>query len=358
MFVTIINWFCFISLVNAYNYILIPGMGGSILYNEMKKKIWPPDIFLNFDDFHFKYDKNCEIIVPEIDNIGNLEDVKIDSKFTYFFTKNTYYSTLIHQLEKQNHNVYAFPYDFRFIFISKYYLSLFEEFNRFISKLEGDIVFICHSMGGLLLQDFINNYISPTNVRKIKKIYYVNVPFGGVPFSLYAIYDSLYPNKEISLNNLVSTQIIPYLTSKIKYLHHYGGLYLCLPIFEDPVFRKENHWYNIHNLDLLLKNDPICQTNYEYFKKHHMKKRIQSIDLDQTIVYSTNLTTSVFLDYDSKTILTSYGDGLVPLKSLLYPRKWKYQPSYIELYNQEHSKINNYLPLINTFSKCSDKLIY
>jgi hypothetical protein len=339
----------------AYNYILVPGMGGSVLYNEVNKKIWPPDLLMNFNDLHFKFDENYNPILPKIDNIGNLNDVRIDSKFTYLFTKNTYYSTLIYELEK-NHNVYAFPYDFRFILIKKYYQTLFDEFNKFIENKD-DIIFICHSMGGLIIHDFLNNYIKSKYLKKIKKIYYINVPFGGVPISFFAIYNSMIQNKEVSFNTLVSSQLLPFLTNKIKYLHHFGGLYLCLPIYQDPIFRKNDKWYNSNHLDELFINDPICMSNYVLFKNYHLHNRLKSINLDQTIIYSTNLTTSIFLDYDTKNILTSEGDGLVPIQSLLFPKKWRYKPKFIEISNLEHSKINNYLPLIKMLSSSSDNLI-
>jgi len=357
LFFLYISW-CSYSVLNVYGYhfIIIPGMGGSVLYNDQQKKIWPPDITMNLNELRFKFDHLNDPILPLINNVGNINDVKIDNSLTYLFTKSTYYSTLIDYLEKR-HFISAFPYDFRFMFFPKYYLQLYEEFNNFL-ETKDEIIFICHSMGGLLLHDFLHHYIKSKNIRKIKKIYYVNVPFGGVPFSFYAIYNSLNPKKEISVHSLVPTQIIPYLTSRIKHLHHFGGLYLALPTHSNPIFRKDDQWYNIHSIEPLLSNDPICLSNYKTFMKNHLPYRSKSLPLDQVVVYSTNISTSIFLDHNTQTILSSLGDGLVPIDSLLYPMKWKHQPIYVELSNQEHSKINNYMPLIKMFSQCDNYLIY
>jgi len=339
----------------GYNYIFLPGMGGSVLYNHEQQKIWPPRLFMDFNQLHMKFDPmSQQPIIPPVKNVGNLEDVRIDNKVTYFFTKNTYYSKMIQHLETQ-HSVYAFPYDFRYIMMPDYYLSLYKQFNQFIAEKE-DIVFVCHSMGGLLLHDFLNHYLHPFYFRKIRKVYYINVPFGGVPYSFYALYESLFQQKEVLFP---STQhIIPYLTSKIKHLHHFGGLYLCLPVEKEPIFRKEGIWYNSYQLQDFFATDSLSLANYRRFQKHHAIIRRKSVPLDQVVVYSTNLSTFSFFDYDSQTILSSTGDGLVPTTSLLYPYCWKHQPTYVELYEQEHSRVNNYQPLIEMVSHGTSNLIY
>jgi endo-beta-N-acetylglucosaminidase D len=72
----------------------------------------------------------------------------------------------------------------------------------------------------------------------IKKIYYINVPFGGVPYSFYAIYDSMTLNKDISFQSIL--YLLNYLYIQIKidknnisfsFLYFYFAFYVFFLFF-------------------------------------------------------------------------------------------------------------------------------
>jgi hypothetical protein len=75
-------------------------------------------------------------------------------------------------------------------------------------------------------------------------------------------------------------------------------------------------------------------------------------DIEQIVVYSTGLDTPVFFDFETKTKLYSDGDGLIPKKSLLFPKIWQHPPQFIEFKNEEHAAINKnneFIKFILTF---------
>lgn len=351
--------FCCFSVIHAYRFIIVPGLGGSILYNQKSQKIWPPEIGfqptdLSIQNYYHRHD------LSTTGEIGNTESIRIDNRAVYMLTKNTYYSKMIDSLSSNKKNtVNAFPYDFRFIQYQEYHEQLFHEYKRFIEREYNNnekFILVAHSMGGILMHHFLQFHVDKRWVSKyISKIYYINTPFGGCPMALFFLLDSI--NKQLNSQNkdqLLFNHHVLWLMLSIQNIYLFGGLYVCLPITKDPLLRLGQNWIYSKDIQNLLMDD-WCTHTYR-LSRCFFRRRDQSIDIPQVVVYSSGKNTTVFMDYDNDNVITGDGDGLVPIESLLYPQKWKKQPSFVHVPNQDHSSINNYPPVLDMISENRDTL--
>lgn len=352
--------FFIIKIVIGYNIIIVPGMGGSVLYNLKNKKIWPPDISINLKELNMNFDKNNDPNIETNINIGNILDIKIDNPTTFILTKNIYYSNLIKSLQNDKHNLYSFSYDFRYILFKNYQQILYKKFKNFIEeKFNNDekLIIVCHSLGGLVLHHFLTTFVDEIWYKKfISKIYFVNVPFGGSSLSLYTIMDSIEKKNEkesLSKNN----QIVSVLNKKIKDLYLFSCFYMTLPISNEPILRKNDIWYNTRNMKDIFPYNAKINKMYELFENEHTLNRLNGINIETNIIYCIGKNTTSFLDYESGLSLSSDGDGLVTKNSMIIPKLWKTNPNLISVENMEHSNINNHLPFIRMISENKDKLI-
>jgi hypothetical protein len=326
-------------------------MGGSKLYKN-NKIIWPPNISLNFKNMELEMIDN-KIFIPPIPNVGNIEDINIDNPTTFLFTKNIYYKILIDYLKSENHDLYSFAYDFRYILYEQYYTQLYFQFmNFFYKNPKSKYIIICHSLGGIIFQHFLS--YCPEAYPFIDKIYFVNVPWGGTPMSFFSISDKIILKDD--LLEATSSHLIKSMNKKIKTFHYFNGFFATLPIVNEPIFRKSDIWYTPQNYQLFFENDPIIKENFDLFQQQYLIKRSEKIKCPNNIVYSYGKNTTVFMDQDSKIFLIGDGDGLVPIQSLLYSKFLNYDSNYIGVSNMEHSKINTFIPVLKMFSKNIDKL--
>lgn len=340
----------------AYKIIIVPGLGGSVLYNENQKKIWPPDLKFNFEELAMRYEKDTPI-VPKNIRVGNIQDINIDTPATFLFTKTSYYSTLISHLKNDYHTVFAFPYDFRYILYDSYHRLLYQKFKEFIEREEhkdDPFIIVCHSLGGLVLHHFLTTFVHEDWYKRyISKIYFVNVPFGGSPLSLQAILNGRIEDEPLSKSN----QILALLKKKIKNFHLYSCFYMTLSISNDPIYKKQNVLYSLENLDRLLAIDPRAMDMLTIFRKDHLPILARGINLPVNIVYSCGRNTTVFYDEDTGIQTSGDGDGIVPIDSLLSPRLWETKPALIRVEGLEHSKILSHLPFLRMVSANADRLI-
>lgn len=345
-----------VSLVSAYRFIIVPGLGGSILYNQKSQKIWPPDMGfqpsdLSVQQYYHRHD------LSTTGDIGNVESIRIDTRAVYMLTKNTYYTKMIDSLSKNN-QVHAFPYDFRFIHYREYYEQLFFEYKKFIEKEYNNekFIFVAHSMGGLLLHQFLHFYVDKRWVSKyISKIYYINTPFGGCPTALFFLMDSI--DKHLNKQNkdqLLFNNHVLWMMMNIQNIHLFGGLYVCLPITKDPLVRINRNWVYSKDIQNLFVDD-WCAHTYR-LSRTFFRKRTHGVDVPQTVVYSTGKNTTIFMDYDADFAMTGDGDGLVPVESLLYPQCWSKPPTFVHVPNQDHSNINSFKPLLEMIADNRDSL--
>lgn len=350
--------YCSATFVNAYRFIIVPGLGGSILYNQKSQKIWPPDIGfqpsdLSVQHYYHRHD------LSSTGEIGDIDSIRIDNRAVYMLTKNTYYTKMIEVLSRHS-SVYAFPYDFRFIHYNEYYELLFTEYKKFIEKQYKDhnekFVFVAHSMGGLLIHHFLQFHVDKRWLSKyVSKVYYINTPFGGCPSALFFLIDSI--NKQLNNQNkdqMLFNNHVFWLMLNIQNIHLFGGLYVCLPITKDPLARINNNWVYSKDIYSLLTDDWCAHTHR--LSRTFFKKRSNTFDIPQTVVYSTGKNTTVFMDYDSDFNIMGDGDGLVPVESLLYPQCWDKPPTFVHVHNQDHSSINSYKPILEMISENRDSL--
>jgi hypothetical protein len=331
-------------LTAPYKFCIVPGMGGSKLYNEKNKKIWPPDNPLQLKELDLKFHQDGQLIIPTAEEVGNLDKIKIDSTASYLLTKNVYYSGMIKYLQNDKHDLSALPYDFRYTLYPKYYTSLYQKYKDFIEKQDEPLIMICHSLGGLVFHHFLSTFVDNAWINKhLRHIYFINVPFGGTPASFYTIIDHLNRNLQSSSNR---SPIVSHLTRKIKNLHLFGGLYQTLPITARPFYQKDDMLINLHNMCDFLYKYPQVLENYKLFEKYHLPYRDNSINAPSTIIYCTGKNTTVFFDADNDLTSKLDGDGLIDIHSLT-----RYQiGNLIEIKGQDHSGVNNYTPLLKMIS--------
>ena len=347
-----------VSLVSAYRFIIVPGLGGSILYNQKSQKIWPPEMGfqltdLSVQEYYHRHD------LSSTGEVGNVNSIRIDNRAVYMLTKNTYYTKMIDVLSRQN-EVHAFPYDFRFVHYQEYHQLLFAEYKKYIeneyNKSNEKFVFVAHSMGGILLHHFLHFYVDKRWLSKyVGKVYYINTPFGGCPMALFFLLDSI--NKHVHSQNrdqLLFNNHVLWLMLNIQNIHLFGGLYVCLPITKDPLVRINKNWVYSKDIQSLFTND-WCAHTYR-LSRTLFRKRTHTVDIPQTVVYSTGKNTTVFMDYDMDFAIMGDGDGLVPVESLLYPQCWNKPPTFVHVPNQDHSNINSHMPLLDMISENRDSL--
>lgn len=346
------------TVVHAYRFIIIPGLGGSILYNQKSQKIWPPDISfqpvgLSVQNYYHRHD------LSSTGEIGNIDSIRIDNRAVYMLTKNTYYSKMIDALSTDSNTVNAFPYDFRFIQYPEYHDKLFLEYKKYIEKefQYEKVILVAHSMGGLLIKYFLSCVVDKTWVSKyIAKVYYINTPFGGCPMAVFFLLDSInkqlrnQPNYQFLFNNHILWMML-----SIQNIYLFGGLYVCLPITKDPLLRLHQNWVYSKDIPTLFMDDDWCAHTYR-LSRNFFRKRDKSLHIPEVIVYSSGKNTTVFMDYDNDSIMTGDGDGLVPIESLLYPQTWDKTPIFVHVPNQDHSNINSHSPVLDMIADNRDTL--
>jgi len=303
--------------------LVVPGMGGTSLYNDRLEKIWPSlrtlwrpyelDISCTHDGCHPLYSRPL--------TIGNVSQHHSSILSDEWFL-GSMYSSLLTTLD----NPATLPYDFRLLLDPSYLSFLYAQIDAFLEKGPPRNVF-CHSLGGLLFQDYLSE--DPSRARHVKKLVFINVPFDGsiIPFLL------LFPQKKRS-SHLVFDSL-----RMITTIDRFGGLYWCLPWMDEdhPLFRVNSRLYTSSNVSSLFV--PEIQSLYPTVLQKK-KKRLQRPPVrDIHVIKSLSRdNTPVFYDFDThRHTYTSGGDGVVPLDSLSPPF-----PCTSEVFpNTDHTTILN-----------------
>jgi pimeloyl-ACP methyl ester carboxylesterase len=331
--------------VYAYQVVIIPGMGGSVLRHG-DKKVWPPFPSVQPSrplDLSCDEENGCKSLLPlRTLPLGSLDGIRVDSAFTYMLTKNSFYYPLIQRLQKNNATVHALPYDFRLMNSPQ----IGDGFKAFFESRNEPVAVVCHSLGGLLFHDFLVTHTDAAWQKKhLSKIYFLNVPFGGCPDALYAILRS----------RLEAPVQVPFLNFRADSFHHFAGLYWCLPVSDAPVLRRQNGsspaWYQGTDTDRLFADLSmgVARSLCRNLSETVMARRRKPIHTRAFVVYGTRVNTTAFMDWDTKTCLFEDGDGVVPLHSLLRCREYyeNNQTHYVRVVGMEHGRLTDCLPLFD-----------
>ena len=307
--------------------LLFPGLGGSKLIKN-NIDIWPPklsyylfsynkwykSIIVKSENNSFLYDKNVKTL-----EFGDKNSLDLHSNIPYIIKKNFYENIL-----NSKHDVYPMPYDFRLLHNKNYIDELYIKIKKYIESFNKPVILLTHSCGGLLVHYFLTKQNIIWKKQHIKKVIYVNVPFGSLI---------------ISLEHIIKKSFI-HLFLNIESLKSIGGLIINLPNKKilKPILiinnKEIDDYYKYFNLSQLEK---IIENNKDMINSFSKPNQVKTI-----VVYTSNIKTSSIINIKNNKIkiIKGPGDGTVPLASLLYPLLWKQSNlKIVHLPNYEHSSI-------------------
>lgn len=165
--------------------VIVPGIMGSQLFRENGDRCWEPfwlneDMSVDWDDDFIINGLMIRSMVADLmhiscDNNGESDDpINLG---TQFYGTMDVYEKLHNKLNQANFNentdVIFYAYDWR--------LDINSQLSDLYNKVKDydDINFVAHSMGGLLVDGYVNNY----DTSKISKVVTLGTPFGGAPLA-------------------------------------------------------------------------------------------------------------------------------------------------------------------------------
>lgn len=267
--------------------IYVPGLGGTCLLNENKNQIWPPSLndilFSDLDsNINLKVNDLMEsTITSEIPDYKDIKNIQIIKNGLGFFTKKRFGETFVNNLKINKFPVYSFGYDFRIVPNQKYLDKLFDYYQNSIEEIYNKnsnkkIVIIAHSLGSLLINNFLNKRSKEWNLKYIDKIIYVNPPILGSVITLYLLaFDKI----KIFFKDI-----------NIKFIKNFGGFLWCLPESKSNVLNiegKDINTYGLatnkftikHNIEShLVLSDGIKTPSKIYLKKNGLKYKFIKYD--------------------------------------------------------------------------------
>ena len=375
---------------------LIPGFGGSLLYNIKK----PYNYYLNHKilsnkwanvypftfkyinrwkkdmTVDFKYDENNNIIgytdynddiiaydmygidgiqnlVPEFNYLNDKYKNILEDEFHY-----QYYNVLNDKLIDIGYvpskDLIGLPYDFRLILDpeirNKYFKRIKKAIINRTDKCNKKAIIITHSIGGILLKWFLSEYVDEEFMnRYIDKVILINTPFGGTPVALKAA--------------LIGESYIPFLYSVfLDYTSKFSGVIMTFP---------NNLSYDYEESFMVLKDENINITLQNIYEQDNLpfkawrdlylpyldliKSPLDNIDTkiiisneNQTAkqFYTKNLSSTPYkIDYDLN------GDGLITSTSLEYAKKIFTNNETLYVKNTDHTGVLSNDILINNIIK-------
>lgn len=335
---------------------IIPGLGGSIIYNKItKEEIWPPkiqsmlysDIFLS--NFNVTY-KNKEFIPntpSEVGPIGDTKHIKVVRNWMIPFIKHNYFHTFLNffHLKYPRYEIQSIPYDFRIIANKNVRLELYDKMQKSIetkvSHENKKAVIIAHSLGGLVLHDFLHQQTPLWKTQNIDKIITINTPYIGSIKALAIL--------------LGKGQLSIPIVKKIDYIKNISSFLWLIP---NPNFYVDRVLDNEKNITIVSIRDLLGEELWERVQ-YHFNDEFKNIgiqnDVQTHIIYSSNIPTQKYLNKDSQ--ISVDGDGLIDSNSLTFPRTWKNQ-KLVHLYpmkNYDHTIILNSPELMQLLMKILKK---
>jgi hypothetical protein len=246
--------------------IYVPGLAGSVIFDENNKQIWPPNLYsiISSNNFEKKISiKNTleplfkSSTAPLFNTNKNGSDkygIKINNGDTKYFISNKFGEHILEYFYKKSHPVYAFPYDFRIVpnfdYITKLKTSMKESIEQIYKEnSEQKIVIVAHSLGSLIIMNFFNNNTKDWIDKYIDVVICINPPFNG---SIIALKTLLENNLHFYLKNI-----------NLNWLRNFGGLIWCLPdITNNKII------LNIDGKDITKVEDFLYPETLEIYKKY------------------------------------------------------------------------------------------
>jgi len=326
----LLPWLLIMTIIEAYHFVIIPGMGGSILHDPITRhRVWPPRLFGIKHLYKMELDGNCTTLEP-----GDTEGIRIQNPFS----TRSFYNPMIDELLRHNHTVSALPYDFRNL--NNQVMVMFREY---LERQPTPVVVVCHSLGGLVFHDFITRHVSPSWAReRVLKIYWISVPFAGCPESVY----SVLTNTVFKLPPMLAT------------LRYFDGFYVTFPFLpNDPVISRGGKIYTPTDYETLLTEE-VCLKRWFRISTNLDARRRRTPPVPSTVVYTDDLSTRLVIDLDDhKKHVYGRGDGLVPIDSLRFPLRWweARMVSEFRVQGSEHTRIcadHRVLSYLSSSSSC------
>lgn len=252
---------CFKIYKKKFPLLFIPDIGGNKLYGKwnisdtnsccnkqfFSTQVWPSPKYLSpfipFADCwkqrfipnkNFTNKKNINIFTK---NFGSIHEMDILYKFGKGIAFSFY--PLINSLKsyKNGKNLFGAPYDFRIISNQDALQDYFKKLKILVEfaykKNSKPIILIGHTLGGILINIFLNYHVNNNWKKKyIKSFIAIHAPFYGCDVSNTAIYKGM--------NEGLCTRSIAYSTN-LWYrdiFKHIGGLYLLLKKSNIPFLKK------------------------------------------------------------------------------------------------------------------------
>jgi hypothetical protein len=247
--------------------VYVPGLAGSIIFDENNKQIWPPDLYsiINSDNFEKKISiKNTleplfkTYTAPLFNNNKDGLDkngIKINNGDIKYFISNKYGEHILEYFYKKSHPVYAFPYDFRIVpnfdYMTKLQTSMKESIEQIYKEnSEQKIVIIAHSLGSLIIMNFLNNNTKDWIDKYIDIVICINPPFNGSIIALKALLEN---SLHFYLKNI-----------NLNWIRNFGGLIWCLP----NITSNNKIILNIDDKDITRVEDFLYPETLEIYKRY------------------------------------------------------------------------------------------
>lgn len=279
--------------------LLVPGLGGSKLYDRDNDKIW---VVYNNAGYGVRCISNPECdIYTRWTNYGLSEVDQLNPDLIIGTDRTNYYKGLIDNLKGYGYvpgkNLFAFPYEWRTGLTN---FKVLIDLHYLISYIKP--VVITHSMGGLLLQEYVTKH--PNN--NIRKIINVCVPFQGTGGNVlkafvdgYDLGNSLVSSYKTELRNVALKFTSAYHLLPKGHTYTYVGL-------EAPKINGADY-YNVLS--------SVSGFNRSYYDQVRNIRRDHNLITPSYYITMSSTQQTTYWDYGGVTPKTLPGDGSVPLFS-------------------------------------------
>lgn len=314
--------------------VIVPGIMGSRLYDENGKMCWEPF----WSDELIESEINIFNLIESIDDLCTIscnkngesdENLKLGTQ--YFGAQDTYenlYNRLLNEKFNAKTKVIFYAYDWR-MDIDSQIAGLYEKIKDY-----DDVNFVAHSMGGLLVDSYVNNY----NTDNVSKIVTLGTPFNGAPWAAKALLTG-------DISDLMKIPSLGIISPGIQSLvENFTSVYELLPnekytnsqswLKETKV--KRDSWWQFWNFELVeieKSYDEIVKLIGEHSNNNLLEKAVnyQSKyndpnaykDIETIAFYGTDKETPISYSYTIENgiivMLPKYGnsdgDEVVPVSS-------------------------------------------